>query len=127
MSLIGQSCKVFWPLDDEWYTGVIGDYNDHTHKHLITYEDSEEEWMILAREQVKLKVSAAQRLRLSIARAQQSWDRRKRPNPDELAALAVSMEVFEDEQGQGDLALACVGSCVDQGERLPNVACYCNG
>jgi hypothetical protein len=61
-SLIGQSCKVFWPLDDEWYTGVVGDYNDHTHKHLITYEDSEEEWIILARDQVKLKVSAAQRL-----------------------------------------------------------------
>jgi hypothetical protein len=46
----------------EWYTGVVGDYNDHTRKHLITYEDSEEEWIILARVQVKLKVSAAQRL-----------------------------------------------------------------
>ncbi len=61
-SLIGQSCKVFWPLDDEWYIGVVGDYNDHTHKHLITYQDSEEEWIILARERVKLKVSAAKRL-----------------------------------------------------------------
>jgi len=61
-SLIGQSCKVFWPLDDEWYIGVISDYNDHTHKHLITYQDSEEEWIILARERVKLKVSAAKRL-----------------------------------------------------------------
>ncbi len=107
-SLIGQSCKVFWPLDNEWYTGVVGDYNDHTRKHLITYEDSEEEWIILARERVKLKVSAAQRLRLSIATAQQSRDRRERPNPDELAALAVSMEVFEDEPGQGDLVWAKV-------------------
>ncbi|CAK9227172.1 unnamed protein product [Sphagnum troendelagicum] len=61
-SLTGQSCKVFWPLGDEWHTGVVGDYMDHTCKHLITYEDSEEEWIILAREQVKLKVSAAQRL-----------------------------------------------------------------
>jgi hypothetical protein len=84
-SLIGQSCKVFWRLDDEWYTGVVGEYNDHTRKHLITYEDSEEEWIILAREQVKLKVSAPQRLQLSIPTAQQSRDRRKRPNPDELA------------------------------------------
>ncbi len=61
-SLIGQSCKVLRRLDDEWYIGIVGDYNDHTHKHLITYEDSEEEWIILARERVKLKVSAAQRL-----------------------------------------------------------------
>jgi len=61
-SLIGQSCNFFWPLDDEWYIGLVVDYNDHTHKHLITYEDSEEEWIILARERVKLKVSAAQRL-----------------------------------------------------------------
>jgi hypothetical protein len=79
-SLIGQSCKVFWPLDDEWYIGVVCDYNDHTHKHLITYQDSEEEWIILARERVKLKVSAAKRLCLSIATGQQSQDRRKRPN-----------------------------------------------
>ncbi len=62
MSLIGQNCKVFWPLDGERYIGVVGDYNGQTHKHLITYEDSQEEWIILARERVELKVSAAQRL-----------------------------------------------------------------
>ncbi len=114
-SLIGQSCKVFWPLDDEWYIGVVGDYNDHTHKHLITYQDSEEEWIILAREQVKLKVSAAKRLWLSIATAQQSQDRRKRSN-------SVSCQY----RGFWKWARAR-GSCVGQGERLPNVACYCNG
>jgi hypothetical protein len=50
-----------------------------------------------------------------IATAQQSQDRRKRPN-------SVSCQY----RGFWKWARAR-GSCVGQGERLPNVACYCNG
>lgn len=107
-SLIGQSCKVYWPLDDEWYTGVIGDYNEQIRKHWIIYQDSEREWAILAKERVKLKISAAEKLRLSLEPEEHTVEGKKRPDPDELAALAVTMEDYQEEPSSGDLVWAKV-------------------
>ncbi|PNY07972.1 DNA mismatch repair protein msh6-like [Trifolium pratense] len=40
---IGKRIKVYWPLEDAWYEGVVKSFDSVTSKHLIRYDDDEEE------------------------------------------------------------------------------------
>lgn len=46
--------KIFWPLDESWYYGLVNDYNSETKLHHIKYDDREEEWVNLEEEKFKL-------------------------------------------------------------------------
>ncbi|KAL8054291.1 hypothetical protein ABFX02_05G128100 [Erythranthe guttata] len=46
--------KVFWPLDECWYYGLVDDYNPDDKKHHIKYDDRDEEWIDLQQEKFKL-------------------------------------------------------------------------
>lgn len=46
--------KIFWPLDESWYYGLVDDYNSDTRHHHIKYDDREEEWVDLREEKFKL-------------------------------------------------------------------------
>ncbi|EYU29261.1 hypothetical protein MIMGU_mgv1a000290mg [Erythranthe guttata] len=46
--------KVFWPLDECWYYGLVDDYNPDDKKHHIKYDDRDEEWIDLKQEKFKL-------------------------------------------------------------------------
>ncbi|KAH6783748.1 hypothetical protein C2S52_008707 [Perilla frutescens var. hirtella] len=46
--------KVFWPLDESWYYGLVNDYNSETKHHHIKYDDREEEIVNLQDEKFKL-------------------------------------------------------------------------
>ncbi|KAL2612135.1 hypothetical protein R1flu_023827 [Riccia fluitans] len=108
-ALIGRSCKIFWPLDSEWYPGVIHEYNPQTRKHRIHYEDEEREWVLLGKERVKLYVSAEESKALEISFGEGSHlGETKRPNADELAVLAAGMEDYGGEFSHGDLVWAKV-------------------
>ncbi|PIN14210.1 Histone-lysine N-methyltransferase [Handroanthus impetiginosus] len=46
--------KVFWPLDESWYYGIVEDYHSETKLHHIKYDDRDEEWVNLQEEKFKL-------------------------------------------------------------------------
>lgn len=54
---VGLQCKVYWPLDADWYFGRIGKYDLESHRHHVEYEDGDEEMVILSKERIKFHVS----------------------------------------------------------------------
>ncbi|CAJ1973772.1 unnamed protein product [Sphenostylis stenocarpa] len=52
--ILNQRIKVFWPLDQSWYHGLVDNYNRETKCHHIKYDDREEEWINLETERFKL-------------------------------------------------------------------------
>ncbi|CAN6469121.1 unnamed protein product [Victoria cruziana] len=49
-NVVGWRIRVFWPLDDRWYEGHVGSFDASTGKHLIRYDDGEEEKLDLEKE-----------------------------------------------------------------------------
>ncbi|XP_062199062.1 histone-lysine N-methyltransferase TRX1-like isoform X2 [Phragmites australis] len=96
------ACKVFWPLDDDWYKGSITGYNEATKKHSVKYDDGEAEDLSLADERIKFSVSSEEMKSLNLKFGISNQDKK---GYDELLALAVS---FHDYQGldPGDLVWA---------------------
>ena len=43
--MIGKKVRVFWPVDNSWYTGVVLQYDDATGEHLLKYDDEDTEWV----------------------------------------------------------------------------------
>nr|CAB3452951.1 unnamed protein product [Digitaria exilis] len=99
---VGLACKVFWPLDDDWYKGSITLYNEATKKHSIKYDDGETEVLSLADERIKFSISSQEMKSLNLNIGISNQDKK---GHDELLALAVS---FHDYQGldPGDLVWA---------------------
>lgn len=46
--------KVFWPLDQCWYYGLVDDYDKGKKLHHVKYDDRDEEWINLENERFKL-------------------------------------------------------------------------
>lgn len=53
-SLIKQRIRVFWPLDQCWYFGLVKDYDPASKLHHVKYDDRDEEWIDLQSERFKL-------------------------------------------------------------------------
>jgi hypothetical protein len=43
--MIGKKVRVFWPVDNSWYIGVVQEYDASTGDHLLKYEDDDTEWV----------------------------------------------------------------------------------
>ncbi|XXG46745.1 hypothetical protein AAC387_Pa02g1512 [Persea americana] len=52
--VVNQRIKVFWPLDQSWYFGLVNDYDSVSKLHYIKYDDRDEEWIDLQNERFKL-------------------------------------------------------------------------
>ncbi|KAL1537227.1 sister chromatid cohesion protein PDS5 B-like isoform X1 [Salvia divinorum] len=52
--LIGSRIKVWWPMDKQFYEGVIKSFDTHKKKHVIVYEDGDVEVLQLDRERWEL-------------------------------------------------------------------------
>ncbi|KAJ1414079.1 Enhancer of polycomb-like, N-terminal [Sesbania bispinosa] len=52
--VLNRRIKVFWPLDQSWYYGLVNDYNEEKRLHHIKYDDRDEEWVNLNTERFKL-------------------------------------------------------------------------
>lgn len=52
--LLNKRIKVFWPLDQSWYFGLVNDYDEVKKLHHIKYDDRDEEWINLQTERFKL-------------------------------------------------------------------------
>ncbi|GMP55229.1 hypothetical protein CsSME_00020108 [Camellia sinensis var. sinensis] len=101
---IGLKCKVYWPLDGYWYSGHVVGFNAETDRHHVSYEDGEEEYILLSKERVKFYISRdeMQQLNLSYRTKTSEMDDL---DFSEMVALAAS---FDDshELGPGDIIWA---------------------
>lgn len=43
--MIGKKVRVFWPVDNSWYTGIVLQHDAATGEHLLQYEDEDTEWV----------------------------------------------------------------------------------
>ncbi|KAI4349732.1 hypothetical protein L6164_010292 [Bauhinia variegata] len=50
---VGRRVKVYWPLDKAWYEGCVKSFDKATGKHLVKYDDDEEESLDLAKEKIE--------------------------------------------------------------------------
>jgi DNA mismatch repair protein MSH6 len=46
--------QVWWQNDDAWYTGSVASYDVDSGKHLVEYDDGEEEELTLAQEKYEI-------------------------------------------------------------------------
>ncbi|KAI3729753.1 hypothetical protein L6452_18418 [Arctium lappa] len=51
---LNRRIKIFWPLDESWYYGLVNDYDAEKNLHHIKYDDRDEEWISLENERFKL-------------------------------------------------------------------------
>ncbi|XP_071692804.1 uncharacterized protein [Rutidosis leptorrhynchoides] len=51
---LNRKIKIFWPLDESWYYGLVDDYDAEKNLHHIKYDDRDEEWIRLENERFKL-------------------------------------------------------------------------
>ncbi|KAJ4727792.1 DNA mismatch repair protein [Melia azedarach] len=68
--VVGKRIKVYWPLDKAWYEGCVKSFDKECNKHLVQYEDDEEELLDLEKEKIEwvqgsVSVSGFKRLRRS--------------------------------------------------------------
>ncbi|GKV37734.1 hypothetical protein SLEP1_g45729 [Rubroshorea leprosula] len=56
-AFIGLRCKVFWPLDADWYMGRVVGYNSESNRHSVKYEDGDQEDLVLSNENIKFCIS----------------------------------------------------------------------
>lgn len=43
--MIGKKVRVFWPVDSQWYVGVVQEFDETTGEHLLCYPDGDTEWV----------------------------------------------------------------------------------
>jgi hypothetical protein len=53
LKVVNRRVEIFWPADQEWYSGSIQKYEGQTGKHTVLYDDSTVEELILADEKVR--------------------------------------------------------------------------
>ncbi|KAL2954094.1 hypothetical protein AAZX31_19G202700 [Glycine max] len=62
--LIGRRIKVYWPLDKAWYEGSVKSFDSLTSKHVVCYDDGEEESLDLSKEKIEwLQESSSKKLK----------------------------------------------------------------
>ncbi|XP_050258287.1 histone-lysine N-methyltransferase ATX2 isoform X1 [Quercus robur] len=73
-TFIGLQCKVYWPLDADWYSGRVVGYTPESNRHHVEYEDSDKEELILSNEKVKFYISHEEMQRLNLTCSVTSTD-----------------------------------------------------
>lgn len=52
--IVKERIRVFWPLDETWYFGLVKEYDPVKGLHHVKYDDKDEEWINLQTERIKL-------------------------------------------------------------------------
>ncbi|XP_047061650.1 uncharacterized protein LOC124668587 isoform X1 [Lolium rigidum] len=58
--IIKERIRVFWPLDETWYFGLVKEYDPVKGLHFVKYDDKDEEWINLQNERIKLLLLPAE-------------------------------------------------------------------
>ncbi|KAK4742943.1 hypothetical protein SAY87_000944 [Trapa incisa] len=103
-AFIGLQCKVFWPLDVDWYTGSIVGYDLEIGKHHVKYEDGDTEDINLAQEKIKFFTSPEEMQRLNLKYGSKSTSTDSL-SYDEMVVLAAGWDDFQELES-GDIVWA---------------------
>ncbi|XP_043722085.1 histone H3-lysine(4) N-trimethyltransferase ATX1-like [Telopea speciosissima] len=90
-TFVGLQCKVYWPLDDAWYSGCIVGYNSETNLHQVEYADGDAERLILSEEKVRFYLSQEEMQQLKLRCSIKNVDI-EGLDYGELAVLAASFD-----------------------------------
>ncbi|XXG53994.1 hypothetical protein AAC387_Pa03g1985 [Persea americana] len=52
-AVVGKRVRVFWPLDKTWYEGSVKSFDKQSSKHVVQYDDAEEEVLDLRKEKIE--------------------------------------------------------------------------
>ncbi|KAK3239619.1 hypothetical protein CYMTET_50463 [Cymbomonas tetramitiformis] len=85
----GCKVKVYWPQDDAWYTGTVGDTGSDGLTH-IAYEDGDKEDLDMSKERYEVLPAAVQEVAGWDAALQERW--RGELGDSSLTELAVQMQ-----------------------------------
>ncbi|KAJ9547738.1 hypothetical protein OSB04_020281 [Centaurea solstitialis] len=61
--LLDRRIKVYWPLDNSWYEGRVVSFDKSSGKHLVQYDDAEEELLDLSKEKIEVLDEQPKRFR----------------------------------------------------------------
>lgn len=103
-ALPGLKCKVYWPMDEDWYAGSVAEYNLETCQHRIEYADGEEERLILSKERIKFYISREEMRHLKLKHGSPITVK-KNLDFDEMVALAASFDDCQELEA-GDIIWA---------------------
>ncbi|KAI4369781.1 hypothetical protein MLD38_018186 [Melastoma candidum] len=90
-AFISLQCKIFWPLDADWYTGRVRGYDSETKRHCVMYDDGDKEDLVLVNERVKFYVSHEEVKQLNLKYDVKGLDA-DLYDYDEMVALAASLD-----------------------------------
>ncbi|KAJ6723622.1 HISTONE-LYSINE N-METHYLTRANSFERASE ATX2 [Salix koriyanagi] len=94
-SFIGLPCKVYWPMDAEWYSGRVIEHIADTNRYNIEYEDGDKEDLVLSKEKVKFFISREEMERLNLIVCVKSTDG-DGYDYNEMVVLAASLDDCQD-------------------------------
>lgn len=107
--VVDRRIRVYWPLDKSWYEGFVKSFDKISGKHLVQYDDAEEEMLNLLEEKIEwIEEPAKKKLRrlrrISVVEDEEEDDL-KELEDDEDWGGKVENETLEDEDGLEDLDL----------------------
>ncbi|KAK1258351.1 Histone-lysine N-methyltransferase ATX1 [Acorus gramineus] len=94
---VGLFCKVYWPIDRDWYNGTISKYNPETKEHHVKYEDGDEESLSLLNEKIEFHISNEE---------MQRWSLCEKKGLDENEMLALALYLDGGDVVHGDIVWA---------------------
>ncbi|XP_050232395.1 histone-lysine N-methyltransferase ATX2-like [Mercurialis annua] len=92
---IGLTCKVFWPLDADWYSGRVVGYTSETKQHHVEYQDGDKEHLNLSNEKISFCISREEMEQLDLSLSVKSLDGDSY-DFDEMVALAAVLDDCQD-------------------------------
>ncbi|KAI9194260.1 hypothetical protein LWI28_004545 [Acer negundo] len=90
-TFIGLQCKVYWPLDGDWYSGHVVGYDLESNRHQVKYQDGDKEDLFLSNEDVKFYMSQDDMDRLKLSPSVNNMDNNGY-DFNELVVLAASLD-----------------------------------
>ncbi|KAF3457075.1 hypothetical protein FNV43_RR01732 [Rhamnella rubrinervis] len=94
-AFLGLQCKVYWPLDCEWYCGRIVGYSSDSNQHSVEYKDGDNENLTLSNETIKFYVSREEVESLNLTLSLKSTDNDVY-DYNEMLVLAASLDDCEE-------------------------------
>lgn len=61
--MVNRRVRVYWPLDQSWYEGCVRSFDKITGKHLVQYDDAEEECLDIDKEKIEWVEEPVKRFR----------------------------------------------------------------
>ncbi|KAB2020099.1 hypothetical protein ES319_D07G044400v1 [Gossypium barbadense] len=101
--VLNRRIKVFWPLDKNWYYGLVYDYDKERKLHHVKYDDRDEEWIDLRNERFKLLLFPSE----LPCKSQRKRTRRDRGSDDRIRNVKLNKEngkknfMTEDDSSNG--------------------------